>query len=114
MAYAIERSCVNKAEVVGLDEREGGVRATLNLGHTFGHAMETSQGYGAHRATAACSRTLPFTNSILPASACRRPQEMFGFLKLKRSEIACLILSTEDAASFLPACACGARSWGPV
>lgn len=46
MAYAIERSCVNKAEVVSQDEREGGVRATLNLGHTFGHAMETSLGYG--------------------------------------------------------------------
>ena len=46
MTYAIERSCVNKAEVVSEDEREGGVRATLNLGHTFGHAMESSQGYG--------------------------------------------------------------------
>lgn len=43
-AYAIERSCVNKAEVVALDEREGGVRATLNLGHTFGHAIETFTG----------------------------------------------------------------------
>ena len=47
LTYAIERSCVNKALVVAADEREGGVRATLNLGHTFGHAMETSQGYGA-------------------------------------------------------------------
>jgi 3-dehydroquinate synthase len=45
--YAIERSCVNKAEVVAADEREGGVRATLNLGHTFGHAIETASGYGA-------------------------------------------------------------------
>jgi 3-dehydroquinate synthase len=43
---AIERSCVNKAQVVALDEREGGVRATLNLGHTFGHAIETGIGYG--------------------------------------------------------------------
>lgn len=43
-AYAIERSCINKAEVVALDEREGGVRATLNLGHTFGHAIETATG----------------------------------------------------------------------
>lgn len=46
-AYAIERSCVNKAEVVAADEREGGVRATLNLGHTFGHAIETATGYGS-------------------------------------------------------------------
>ncbi|PSC70608.1 3-dehydroquinate synthase [Micractinium conductrix] len=45
--YAIERSCVNKAEVVAADEKEGGVRATLNLGHTFGHAIETCTGYGA-------------------------------------------------------------------
>ncbi|GBF95225.1 hypothetical protein Rsub_07940 [Raphidocelis subcapitata] len=46
VAYAVERSCVNKAEVVAADEREGGVRATLNLGHTFGHAIETGCGYG--------------------------------------------------------------------
>eukprot|EP00250_Pteridium_aquilinum_P007711 c17379_g1_i1 orf=267-1604(+) len=45
-AYAIKRSCENKAEVVSLDEKEGGVRATLNLGHTFGHAIETGLGYG--------------------------------------------------------------------
>ena len=47
LAYAVERSCVNKAEVVAQDEREGGVRATLNLGHTFGHAIETHTGYGS-------------------------------------------------------------------
>ena len=44
--YAIEKSCLNKAQVVSLDEREGGMRATLNLGHTFGHAIETGLGYG--------------------------------------------------------------------
>lgn len=44
---AIERSCRNKAEVVAADERESGVRALLNLGHTFGHAIETGMGYGA-------------------------------------------------------------------
>ncbi len=46
LAYAIERSCINKAEVVAADEREGGQRALLNLGHTFGHAIETGSGYG--------------------------------------------------------------------
>jgi 3-dehydroquinate synthase len=46
LAYAIERSCQNKAEVVAEDEFEAGVRATLNLGHTFGHAIETGMGYG--------------------------------------------------------------------
>src|SRR3569832_1011313 len=46
LAEAIERSCHNKAKVVAADEREGGVRALLNLGHTFGHAIETGMGYG--------------------------------------------------------------------
>lgn len=46
LAYAIERSCLNKAQVVAEDETENGVRATLNLGHTFGHAIETGCGYG--------------------------------------------------------------------
>lgn len=45
--YAIERSCINKAEVVAADEKESGLRATLNLGHTFGHAIESATGYGA-------------------------------------------------------------------
>ena len=44
---AIERSCQNKADVVEMDEHESGVRATLNLGHTFGHAIENAMGYGA-------------------------------------------------------------------
>lgn len=46
LAYAIERSCTIKAEIVTADERESGVRALLNLGHTFGHAIETGTGYG--------------------------------------------------------------------
>lgn len=46
LAHAIERSCWNKAEVVAADEKESGERATLNLGHTFGHAVETGLGYG--------------------------------------------------------------------
>ncbi len=46
LAYAVERSCLNKARVVAEDEHEGGIRAILNLGHTFGHAIETAQGYG--------------------------------------------------------------------
>jgi 3-dehydroquinate synthetase len=37
LTYAIKRSCENKAEVVAQDEKESGLRATLNLGHTFGH-----------------------------------------------------------------------------
>ena len=45
LAYAIECSCRNKSEVVAADEKEGGIRATLNFGHTFGHAIETGTGY---------------------------------------------------------------------
>ncbi len=47
LAYSIQRSCEIKAEVVRQDEREGGLRAILNFGHTFGHAIEAGMGYGA-------------------------------------------------------------------
>jgi len=46
IAHAIRRSCELKAQVVGKDERESGLRAILNLGHTFGHAIESGLGYG--------------------------------------------------------------------
>lgn len=46
LAYAVRRSCEIKAEVVRQDEREGGLRAILNFGHTFGHAIEAGMGYG--------------------------------------------------------------------
>ena len=46
LSYAIYRSCQNKADLVALDEHEQGDRALLNLGHTFGHAIENAMGYG--------------------------------------------------------------------
>ncbi len=46
LAFAVRRSCVDKAAVVAEDEKEKGARALLNLGHTFGHAIETGMGYG--------------------------------------------------------------------
>jgi 3-dehydroquinate synthase len=46
LAYAVRRSCECKAQVVVADEREQGLRATLNFGHTFGHAIEAALGYG--------------------------------------------------------------------
>jgi len=46
LSEAIYRSCAHKAEVVAADERESGQRALLNLGHTFGHAIENAMGYG--------------------------------------------------------------------
>lgn len=47
LAQAVYQSCAHKAEVVARDEREAGERALLNLGHTFGHAIETGMGYGS-------------------------------------------------------------------
>ena len=46
LSYAIERSCQDKAEIVAKDEKEVGLRALFNLGHTFGHAIESGMGYG--------------------------------------------------------------------
>ena len=47
LAHAVRRSCEIKADVVGQDEKEAGLRAILNFGHTFGHAIEAGMGYGA-------------------------------------------------------------------
>ena len=47
LAHAVKRSCEIKAHVVGADEKEAGLRAILNFGHTFGHAIESGMGYGA-------------------------------------------------------------------
>jgi len=46
LAHVIQRSCEIKAEIVAADERESGARALLNFGHTFGHAIESAEGYG--------------------------------------------------------------------
>ena len=46
LAHTVNRCCENKARIVAADERESGQRALLNLGHTFGHAIETANGYG--------------------------------------------------------------------
>lgn len=66
LAEAIERSCAIKAEVVAADEREGGVRAILNFGHTFGHAIERVQGYGAwlHGEAVACGMVMATQVSV--------------------------------------------------
>jgi 3-dehydroquinate synthase len=60
LAFAIERSCVDKANLVAQDEKEQGVRALLNLGHTFGHAIETGMGYGEwlHGEAVACGMVM--------------------------------------------------------
>ncbi|KPF50279.1 3-dehydroquinate synthase [beta proteobacterium AAP121] len=60
LAHAVQRSCEIKAAVVGEDERESGLRAILNFGHTFGHAIEAGQGYGAwlHGEAVGCGMVL--------------------------------------------------------
>jgi 3-dehydroquinate synthase len=60
LAHAIRRSCEIKADIVGRDEREGAVRAILNFGHTFGHAIEAGLGYGAwlHGEAVACGMVM--------------------------------------------------------
>src|SRR5574337_1233423 len=60
LAQAVRRSCEIKARVVGADEREAGLRAILNFGHTFGHAIEAGLGYGEwlHGEAVACGMVL--------------------------------------------------------
>jgi len=60
LAHAVRRSCEIKAAVVGADEREGGLRAILNFGHTFGHAIEAGLGYGEwlHGEAVACGMVM--------------------------------------------------------
>ena len=66
LAYAVQRSCQIKAWVVGQDEREGGLRAILNFGHTFGHAIEAGLGYGAwlHGEAVGCGMVLAADLSV--------------------------------------------------
>ncbi|MBK6650507.1 MAG: 3-dehydroquinate synthase [Betaproteobacteria bacterium] len=65
LTYAVRRSCEIKAWVVGQDEREAGLRAILNFGHTFGHAIESGLGYGAwlHGEAVGCGMVMAATLS---------------------------------------------------
>jgi 3-dehydroquinate synthase len=88
LAYAIERSCANKAEVVAADETEQGERALLNLGHTFGHAIETGLGYGEwlHGEGVAAGTVMAATLSqrmgMLPGADIPRIVQLFERAKL--------------------------------
>lgn len=67
LTEAVSRSCEAKAQIVAQDEREGGVRALLNLGHTFGHALEAANGYGQqllHGEAVACGMGLAARYSV--------------------------------------------------
>lgn len=65
LAHAVRRSCEIKASVVGQDEKEAGLRAILNFGHTFGHAIEAGMGYGAwlHGEAVGCGMVMAATLS---------------------------------------------------
>jgi 3-dehydroquinate synthase len=65
LAHAVKRSCEIKAWVVGQDEREAGLRAILNFGHTFGHAIEAGLGYGEwlHGEAVGCGMVMAATLS---------------------------------------------------
>ncbi len=66
LAHAVRRSCEIKAWVVGQDEREGGLRAILNFGHTFGHAIEAGLGYGEwlHGEAVGCGMAMALDLSV--------------------------------------------------
>ena len=66
LAHAVQRSCEIKAGVVSQDEREGGLRAVLNFGHTFGHSIEAGLGYGAwlHGEAVGCGMLLASELSV--------------------------------------------------
>lgn len=76
LAYAIHRSCEIKAEMVGRDEREHGERALLNLGHTFGHAMESATAYGRWLHGEAVGAGLLMAAALSRACGTVRPEEV--------------------------------------
>ncbi|APV49125.1 3-dehydroquinate synthase [Betaproteobacteria bacterium GR16-43] len=88
LAYAIRRSCEIKAAVVAADERETGVRALLNFGHTFGHAIEAAMGYGrwlhgeAVGAGMVIAARLSAAQGRIPAADADRVKRLVGALGL--------------------------------
>jgi len=88
LAYMIQRCCQCKADIVAQDERESGVRALLNLGHTFGHAIEAAQGYGQwlHGEAVATGMVLAAKLSVhmnlLAPSELRRIEALLEFFEL--------------------------------
>lgn len=88
LQYAIKRSCQIKADVVAADEKEAGVRALLNLGHTFGHAIEAATAYGewthgeAVAAGTIIASKLAEVTQRMSASEFRRIQQLLAALGL--------------------------------
>lgn len=87
MALAVKRSCEIKANVVAQDEREQGLRATLNFGHTFGHAIEAGMGYGEwlHGEAVGCGMVMAASLS-----------ERLGFIDVEtRARLAALVRAAQ-------------------
>ena len=88
---AVYRSCNNKADVVAADEKEAGERALLNLGHTFGHAIENAMGYGVwlHGEAVAAGTMMAANLSLrmgwLNTSDVQRMQNIFQSAKLTQT-----------------------------
>ncbi|MBL8361145.1 MAG: 3-dehydroquinate synthase [Rubrivivax sp.] len=84
LAHAVRRSCEIKADVVGQDERESGLRAILNFGHTFGHAIEAGLGYGEwlHGEAVGCGMVMAADLSaalgLVPADTVPRLARLLG------------------------------------
>lgn len=102
LAKMIERCCQCKADIVAQDEKESGVRALLNLGHTFGHAIEAEQGYGAwlHGEAVATGMVLAaklaVTMNLLEASDLRRIESL-----IEQFDLPLEAPSDMDLASFM-------------
>lgn len=92
LIYMVKRCCEIKAEVVRLDERESGIRALLNLGHTFGHAIEAQMGYGNWLHGEAVSVGIVIASKVavekdwLNASECRRIESLLSQFDLPVSK----------------------------
>jgi 3-dehydroquinate synthase len=102
--YAVKRSCENKAEVVKADEKEAGLRATLNLGHTFGHAIESGSGYGTwlHGEAVAIGTAMAATMSAeLGWIDAGLVQRIYRMLETARLPVDLPIDSPMDRATFL-------------
>jgi 3-dehydroquinate synthase len=84
LTHAVRRSCEIKAQVVGADEKEAGLRAILNFGHTFGHAIEAGLGYGAwlHGEGVGCGMVMAAELSarlgLVPPAFARRIEALVG------------------------------------
>ncbi|MBQ1782292.1 MAG: 3-dehydroquinate synthase [Gammaproteobacteria bacterium] len=103
LTYAIERSCAIKARIVAEDETEQGVRALLNLGHTYGHAIEAEQGYGnwLHGEAVAAGMVLACRTAVLRQQMTEAELERVIQLLLRFS-LPVTGPRTMDADAFLP------------